>query len=244
MTFARTGLRRRHLLAATTSLFALSATGALGKVITGGMPWQPDAGSPPRQVTAGPWVFFTSAEGAAVEAMVDRLIPPDARTPGGKDAGCAVFIDRQLVGPYGDSAELYMRGPFVDGQPEQGDQSALTPAARYRMSLAAIGNYVRGHFGGRTVDRLSGPELDGFLTGLEKGDIRLDGADGQAFFRLLLTDTKQGFFSDPVHGGNRGMASWKMIGYPGARYDYRDWVGKHNQRYPRPPVSIATGQAN
>ena len=30
-----------------------------------------------------------------------------------------------------------------------------------------------------------------------------------------------------------------MIGYPGARYDYRDWVGRHNERYPHPPVSFA-----
>ncbi|MBV9727128.1 MAG: gluconate 2-dehydrogenase subunit 3 family protein, partial [Gammaproteobacteria bacterium] len=41
------------------------------------------------------------------------------------------------------------------------------------------------------------------------------------------------------YGGNRDMCSWKMIGFPGARYDYRDWVGRHNERYPYPPVSIA-----
>ena len=34
------------------------------------------------------------------------------------------------------------------------------------------------------------------------------------------------------------MCSWRMIGFPGARYDYRDWVNRHNERYPRPPVSI------
>ena len=28
------------------------------------------------------------------------------------------------------------------------------------------------------------------------------------------------------------------IGFPGARYDYRDWVERHNQPYPLPPVSI------
>ncbi len=33
-----------------------------------------------------------------MEAIVDRIIPPDPETPGGKDAGCAVFIDRQLKG--------------------------------------------------------------------------------------------------------------------------------------------------
>jgi gluconate 2-dehydrogenase gamma chain len=34
------------------------------------------------------------------------------------------------------------------------------------------------------------------------------------------------------------MAAWKMIGFPGARYDYRDWVHRHNERYPLPPMSI------
>jgi len=48
----------------------------------------------------------------------------------------------------------------------------------------------------------------------------------------------EGMFADPVYGGNRNMAGWKMIGYPGARYDYRDWVERHNERYPLPPVSI------
>ena len=35
------------------------------------------------------------------------------------------------------------------------------------------------------------------------------------------------------------MVGWKMIGFPGIRYDYRDWVNRHNERYPYPPVSIA-----
>ena len=30
-----------------------------------------------------------------------------------------------------------------------------------------------------------------------------------------------------------------MIGFPGARYDYRDWVDRHNERFPLPPVGIA-----
>src|SRR6516225_5963491 len=36
--------------------------------------------------------------------------------------------------------------------------------------------------------------------------------------------TRRRDFSLTVYGGNRDMAGWKMIGYPGARYDYRDWV--------------------
>jgi gluconate 2-dehydrogenase gamma chain len=35
------------------------------------------------------------------------------------------------------------------------------------------------------------------------------------------------------------MVGWRMIGYPGARYNYLDWVHRHNERFPLPPVSIA-----
>ena len=58
------------------------------------------------------------------------------------------------------------------------------------------------------------------------------------FFELMLQNTMEGFFADPLYGGNRGMVSWKMIGFPGARYDYRAYVTKHNQPYPFGPVSI------
>ena len=47
-----------------------------------------------------------------------------------------------------------------------------------------------------------------------------------------------GFFADPIYGGNRDMVAWKMIGFPGARYNYLDWIDRHNERFPLPPVSI------
>jgi gluconate 2-dehydrogenase gamma chain len=34
------------------------------------------------------------------------------------------------------------------------------------------------------------------------------------------------------------MAAWKMIGFPGAHYNYRDWVTRHGERVPFPPVSF------
>jgi gluconate 2-dehydrogenase gamma chain len=215
-----------------------SATYARALVVKGSLPWEPNAGSPPPVVQPGPWVYFTPQEGAAIEALVDRLIPPDPQTPGGNDAGCAVFIDRQLAGPYGSAEGLYMRGPFADGTPQQGDQSSLTPAARYRQALGALDKYCRSTYAGKSFTQIPDGEKDKLLSGLEKGQVQLDGASGQAFFELLLQNTREGFFADPVYGGNRNMVGWKMIGFPGARYDYRDWVERHNQRYPLPPVGI------
>jgi gluconate 2-dehydrogenase gamma chain len=206
--------------------------------IQGELPWTAGAADPPAQAEPGPWQFFTTDEGAAVEALVDRLIPPDPETPGGKDCGCAVFIDRQLAGPYGRSADHYMKGPFHDGTKEQGDQSPLTPTRHYRLSLAALDKYCRGRFNGSGFAQLADERKDEVLKGLEAGSLKLDGVDGKKFFTMLLTDTKEGFFADPVYGGNKDMVAWKMIGFPGARYDYRDWVHRHNERYPLPPISI------
>jgi gluconate 2-dehydrogenase gamma chain len=232
-------VHRRELLATTALSLLMSAVPARARVVSGVLPWQPDAGSPPTPVRPGPWQFFTPEEGAAVEAIVDRLIPPDPQTPGGKDAGCAVFIDRQLAGPYGSSGGLYMRPPFMDGTPQQGHQSALTPAGLYRRALAALDKYCRAAYVGQPFAGLSDEQKDRLLAGLEKGPLRLEGASATAFFEQVLTDTKAGFFADPVYGGNRDMAGWRMIGFPGARYDYRDWIERHNERYPLPPVGIA-----
>jgi gluconate 2-dehydrogenase gamma chain len=196
------------------------------------------AGDPPERVVPGPWQYFTPEEAVAVEAIVDRLIPPDAETPGGKDAGCAVFIDRQLAGPYGRSQGLYMRPPFQDGTPQQGMQSPLTPAARYRQALTALDRHCRAAAGGKTFAQLPDAMQDETLSRLEMGTLQLEGASGRAFFEVLIKDTRQGFFADPIYGGNRDMVAWKMIGFPGARYDYRDWVERHNERFPLPPVGI------
>ena len=121
-------LSRRSLLASTALLLITRAAGARTLAGGTGMPWRPFAGDPPQAVKPGPWVFFTPEEGAAVEALVDRLIPPDPETPGGKDCGCAVFIDRQLAGAYGSASGLYMSPPFLQATPEQGLQASSTPA--------------------------------------------------------------------------------------------------------------------
>lgn len=229
---------RRELLTSTAAWVLGSRSGQAG-VVSGTLPWRPGAGSPAEPISPGRWVYFTENEGFAVEAIADRIIPPDATTPGGKDAGCATFIDRQLAGPYGRNEGLYVRPPFLKGTSQQGPQSEAGPAQFYRAGLAALDKYCRGNYSGKTFAETSDAEKDTILKGLEEATLQLDGVDGKAFFESLLKDVQQGFFADPIYGGNRGMVAWKMIGFPGARYDYRDWVGRHNERFPLPPVSIA-----
>ena len=241
------GIRRRDVLTGA-ALALLRGAAARAGIVKGERPWRPDQASPPPRVEAGPWQFFTPEEVPAIEAIVDRLIPPDPQTPGGKDAGCAVFLDRQLAGPYGSAEGLYELGPFLHGSKQQGSQSSKTPAQAYRAALRGLDEYCRQGRGAGTSRNKPfaglGPEQqDDILRGLEDGSVQLSGIEAKQFFSALLQDVQEGFFADPVYGGNRDMCAWKMIGFPGARYDYRDWVSRHNERYPLPPVSIGGRRA-
>ncbi len=230
-------MARRDVLLAGAALI-LGPPGARADRVTGGLPWAPDAGAPPEIAKPGPWLFFTAAEGRAVEAIVDRLIPEDELTPRGTECGSAVYIDRQLAGPYGSSASFYMRPPFREGSKSQGVQSKLTPADRYREALAALDEHCRKGFAGKVFAEIPAARQDEILHGLETNALTIEGTSGHAFFEQVLKDTQQGFLADPIYGGNRDMVAWRMIGFPGARYDYRDWIGQHNEPYPHPPTSV------
>jgi gluconate 2-dehydrogenase gamma chain len=232
---------RRELLAGA-AYFALGISRSSATIIFDHLPWTPNAGNRPAGAAPGPWVFFAGDEGRTVEALADRIIPPDSETPGGKESGSAVFIDRQLAGPYGRQDGLYASPPFLKGAKNQGHQSEKGPAQEYRDGLAALNAACKAGFGGKAFFELSDIERDQVLTNLEKDDLKLEGVDGKAFFEQVIKDVQMGFFADPIYGGNRDMVAWKMIGYPGARYNYLDWVSRHNEKFPLPPVSM-TGRA-
>jgi gluconate 2-dehydrogenase gamma chain len=232
-------INRRRLLGTSAVALLLSARAGRAAIVKGGIPWKPGSADPPVIVTPGGWHYFTPQEGTTVEAFVDRLIPADDLSPGGKDCGCAVFIDRQLAGPYGRFAGYYMSGPFKKGTKQQGMQSPITPAQQYRKALAALDSGCRDKFGSKAFADLTDAQKDEVIGGLENGTFKLDGIDSQEFFKLILKDTQNGFLSDPIYGGNKDAASWKMIGFPGTHYDYRDWIDRHNQRVTLPTVGIA-----
>lgn len=231
-------ISRRKLLLSSAGAFFVAATSSAGAtIIKGIIPFKPFDYNPPETLGPGGWYFFTPQEGRAIEALVERLIPADDLSVSGKDAGCAEFIDRQLAGSYGTFERLYMQGPFVSGTPEQGDQSPFVPQQRYRIGLAALDAHCRQTLQKPFAD-LSGEQKDKVISGIESGDIAFNEIDSKMFFGILLQNTMEGFFADPIYGGNRDMVSWKMIGFPGARYDYRDYIDLHNQKIDLPPLSI------
>ncbi len=133
---------------------------------------------------------------------------------------------------------MYMRPPFSEGTKSQGIQSPIVPAERYRRSLAALDRHCRSAFAGKGFAQLPDDRKDDVIHGLENASVQLDDVSGRAFFEQLIKDTQHGFLADPIYGGNKDMCAWRMIGFPGARYDYRDWIARHNEPYPHPPIGI------
>lgn len=228
---------RRQLLAATALVACLPAA-AEARSIRGALPWSAGQAYPPPRLSAQGWLFFTDMEAAAVAAMANRLIPPDDLGAGGAEAGCAFFIDRQLAGPFGTSAWLYMQGPFAEGTPQQGLQDEHPPNLRYREALAAIAAHCRENMSERLFHTLSTEEQDTLLKAMEAGTSGIAGLRDKAFFELLLQNVMEGYFADPAYGGNRDMVGWKLVGFPGARYDFREMLERLDQPYTDPPVGL------
>jgi gluconate 2-dehydrogenase gamma chain len=183
--------------------------------------------------------YFIREEWVFLQAACARLIPADENGPGALELGVPEFIDREMEGTFGHAATWYMQGPFASALPELGYQSSLTPRAVYRYGIAAVDAHCRRIFGNKSFFELSATEQDSVLTDLEKGTLEFENVSGKSFFGFLLQNTKEGYLADPIHGGNKNMGSWKMIGFPGARADFLDWVDKYGARYPLSSVDIA-----
>src|SRR5580700_10757145 len=213
--------------------------GAAPQTFRGSVPWAEGTADAPPEASGSGYVYFTAAEAAFIEAAVGRLIPDDPVGPGAVEANVPFFLDRQLAGPFGRGDHYYLGGPWPKGTVEQGYQSRFNPAQLYRAAIAAIDKYVGSTLGATAFGALLAENQDKVRRGLESGAIALDdGVDSKTFFAMFLQNTKEGYFSDPIYGGNRDMGAWKMIGFPGAHYDYKEWVTHHGEPVPYPTVSF------
>ena len=197
---------------------------------------RPGAATKPAAAPAR-YAFFNAQEAAFIEAAVERLIPTDETGPGAREAGVAQYIDLQLAGAWGAGERLYRQGPFFPGEPTQGYQLPFTPAQLFRNALRGVVADVQSKHGG-TFDKLSAGDQDTYLTALQKRTDALNGVPASVFFASLLEMAIEGFFCDPVYGGNRDMVGWKLVGFPGAYANYYPYVGE-NVAFTRPPVSLA-----
>lgn len=211
-----------HLLPASGGGVALAASDAVEKAA---------------QASYEP-TFFTQEELAFVTAAVGSIIPTDEMGPGAIEAGVPEFIDKQMETPYAVGSNWYMQGPFhPEASPLFGYQVKLLPKDVYRLGIAEANAQAKKRFGD-VFNKLTPQKQDEFLSLLESGEIEFQKVPSKVFFATLLQNTREGFFSDPKHGGNKGMVGWKLINFPGARADFMDWV-ERNERYPFPPVAIS-----
>lgn len=223
----------RRALLGGASLLALTST-AFARSYIGGIPWRPSEANPPDRFDPSAR-FFTDSERAFITAVVDRLIPKDD-FPSASEAGVVVFLENQLSGSYGRGDIYYMKGPFQRGEPTQGYQEQA-PAILYRQAIADIEAKLKSN-NKKPFSQLDQKEQDQFLHDLSDGKVELEHVDGKTFFDTLWQDTQLGYLGDPVHGGNRDMASWRMIGFPGARYNYRPYINHDGKELKFEPISV------
>jgi len=194
------------------------------------------------QVTTPPasprYTFFNFEEVLFIEAAVDTLIPADEVGPGALELGVAPFIDGQMDSGYGRGDRMYLQGPFIEGTPEQGYQLRMTPAELIRAGIKDVDAHCREKYHVSFHDAAP-PDRDAVLRSLEAGTAQLATVPPRVFFDVLYELTLQGYFSDPIHGGNYGKGSWKMLGFPGIGGMYADKITEyHNKRYVADPVGI------
>jgi gluconate 2-dehydrogenase gamma chain len=197
------------------------------------------AAAPSGNAEPDTFLVLTATEQAFLSATADTMIPADELSPSGTDCGIVTFIDRQLASAWGGGAKMYRSGPFVKGKPEQGYQLSLTPREFFQAGIAAANEWSRATHG-KEFDRLSVADRNAALTAMQEGKVEFRGFSSRAFFGQLLAITMQGFFSDPVYGGNRDKVSWQMLGFPGLPATYADKVDAYrDKRYVAPPQSIS-----
>lgn len=224
--------RRKFIRYSLTMIPAVSLASTVGADVANA------ATTPAVDLNAYKPVFFSAEEWEFLLAACDRLIPAEGEGPGALEANVPIFIDNEMNGDFGKAADWYMKPPFNENvSPLFGYQSPLTPAETYRKGIAAVNSYTRNTLNA-PFSELNDKQKEQVLSALEAGDIELDGVSAKSFFGFLLQNTKEGYFADPIHGGNKNMAAWKMIGFPGARASYLNWVDQKDREYPLGPVSI------
>jgi gluconate 2-dehydrogenase gamma chain len=156
---------------------------------------------------------FTANEARTLAAVADRIVPP-TDTLGAVEMGAVNYIELALAGDY---AELLRD---------------------YRKGLRAIDKHARGKFGAKFA-KLGDTEKDAVLLDFEAGQV--PGFKPAAnFFETVRCHVLEGVFGEPQYGGNRGMAGWRLVGFPGQQLGYPD--AYINKRVDLSPVAAGLPQ--
>src|SRR6266567_3105184 len=132
--------------------------------------------------------------------------------PGARDAGVLNYIDLALAGAYSDLQDFYRRG------------------------LAALEDHCRKTHS-KPFAQLTAAQQDEVITAMVDG--KASGfiwPTSQAFFNTARTHTMEGMFADPVYGGNKDFAGWRLVGFPGAQVLFTEAEMRSKDAFTRGPV--------
>lgn len=203
--------------------------------------------------------FFDVHERATVEAAMGRIIPTD-ESPGALEAGTIDFLERYLSGIDYIYASADGSGfQVLEGRARQTWQYRVDRLrAKYRAGVIELDRLSRAADSRDFVeleesaqdDVLRQIEAAGFDPGQEipeaaqtsersnpTKELQVTNADiDLAFLPMLVAHTRQGFYCDPIYGGNRNRVGWDFIGFPGpesladvheGRYTTIDWFAEN-----------------
>ena len=225
-------------VAAVVGAVPLAGHAALASAQQASSAQAPDSHASSGQPLPTGWLFFNSEEARTADAVLARLIPADDNGPGAREAGVVVFLDRQLAGAWGHGDHFYRKGPILPGTPQQGYQLAFTPSEMFRLGFAKLDGNARKLRGAAFAD-LTTEQQDELLAQAEHGKLDFGALPSGTFFGSLVDATMEGFFSDPIHGGNRDKIGWKLVGFPGVHASYANDIERHGIKWTRAPASIA-----
>jgi gluconate 2-dehydrogenase gamma chain len=167
----------------------------------------------------GHGAFFNDADAETVAAFAERLMPGAPGRPGAHDAGVLNYIDLALAGAYADLQDFYRRG------------------------LAQLDAYCRKTYGEPFV-RLAAERQDEVIIALEAGKAsEFSWPTAQAFFNTVRAHTMEGMFADPIYGGNKDFAGWRLIGFPGGQPLFTPEDLESTQAFTREPIVGLQGRA-
>lgn len=169
-------------------------------------------------------MFFKRQEDFRVlEMAAETIFPEDDNGAGAIGLGAPFFIDRQLSGAWGHNARDYMQGPFSEGAETQGYQSRLNRGDIFLQGIRKIDEISLSNHDMNFYDLEEEQRVE-IISEFEEGEVELQGVSSERFFSLLRQAVLEGAYADPLYGGNKDMAGWKMKRHPGTVMSYLQYV--------------------
>lgn len=220
--------RRKFLRNSGIAVGGIAIGGALGGLLGGNGQQAEPASSNKEPVTQSEnynkaLMFFTPEQFNIANAATERIFPRDDNGPGAKDLLVVYFIDHQLAGAWGTGATEYTSRPFYPGAPTQGYQGRLNRQQIFNIGLKGLQDYSQKTYQ-NDFQALTVEEQKEVLTEFADGNVELRGITSSHFFKELRSATLEGAYSDPLYGGNAGMAGWEMKNFPGHQMSYIDII--------------------